>query len=253
MGLIKKFIGKIIYALGKGISAVIDGLIGLIENMVVYIGSFFKGCLALMSMGGCLFFLLFANLGIRILRYPGALSILLFLLVFLMFGGKLVSYLKYVRYIVREYLYNTGNYLSDNIRYKYRAFREFKEAYRRAEEERIREQQRRYYEQQRQWEERFKQQWYQQHSQRGQGNYGYGGQGYANPTIDFKSKYERSCDILGVPYSADKDQIKKAYRSKAKEYHPDLSKAPDATKIFQEISAAYEFLSDSNIQRYKSI
>ena len=71
-----------------------------------------------------------------------------------------------------------------------------------------------------------------------------------NPTLDFKNKFERSCDILGVPYDADRQQIKTAYRKKAKEYHPDLSKLPDATKRFQELNTAHEFLSDENLQRY---
>ncbi|SET64507.1 DnaJ domain-containing protein [Natronincola peptidivorans] len=259
MRLIKKILGKVLYGIAKMISAIMDFFIQLIVNMVVFVGSFFKGCLALMSMGGCLFFLLFANLGLRILMHPMGLSTILFLLAFLMFGGKLAAYLKYIKYIITEFLFNTANYLMDGINYQYKGFNEFKEAYRKAEEDRIREQQQRYYEQQRKWEERFKQQWYQQHHQGGQGAYGghsrqgsYG-QGFINPNVEFKNKYERSCDIIGVPYDADKAQMKSAYRKKAKEYHPDLSKAPNATEIFQEISAAYEFLSDEHIQRYKNI
>jgi DnaJ-domain-containing protein 1 len=262
MRLIKKILGKILYGTAKMISAIIDSLINLIENMVLLAGRFFKGCLALMSMGGCLFFLLFANLGLRILANPVGLSIILFLFTFLLFGGRFVSFLKYQKYIITEFLFNTANYLMDGKAHGYKPFNHYKEAYKKAEEERIREEQRRYYEQQRQWEERFKQQWYQQNSQRGQGPYGsYGGygsqgtygQGYVNPAVDFKNKYEKSCDILGVSYDADKQQIKSAYRRKAKEYHPDLSKLPDATKRFQEITAAHEFLSDDNIQRYKNI
>ncbi|MBU5675284.1 DnaJ domain-containing protein [Alkaliphilus sp. MSJ-5] len=259
MKIIKKISGKILYGTAKVISAIIDGLIHLIENIVLYTGKFLKGCLVIVSMGGCLLFLLFANLGFRILANPIGFLTILILLGFLMLGGKLASYLKYQKYIITEFLFNTANYLMDEEKYKYKTFNHYKEAYKRAEEERIREEQRRYYEQQRQWEERFKQQWYQQNYQRGQGGYGgYGsqgsyGQGYVNPTVDFKNKYERSCDILGVSYDADKQQIKSAYRRKAKEYHPDLSKLPDATKRFQEITAAYEFLSDDNIQRYKNI
>ncbi|AKL96998.1 chaperone protein DnaJ [Clostridium aceticum] len=259
MRLIKKFLGEILRGIAKVIGTIIDSLVQLIENMVLFVGSFFKGCLALMSMGGCLFFLIFANLGFRILMNSMGLSILLFLLVFLMFGGKFVSYLKYLKYITTEFLYNTANYLIDGTNHQYKAFNEYKAAYKKAEEDKIREQQRRYYEQQRKWEEGCKQQWYQQNHQSGQRTYGgYSNQGsyghsFVNPTVEFKNRYERSCDILGVAYDADKTQIKSAYRKKAKEYHPDLCKAPNATKIFQEITAAYEFLSDDNIQQYKNI
>ena len=46
--------------------------------------------------------------------------------------------------------------------------------------------------------------------------------------------------VLGVSKSATDDEIKKAYRKKARQYHPDVNKAPDATKKFQEINEAYE-------------
>lgn len=256
MRLIKKISGKILHRITKIISVIMDSLIHLIENLVLFVGSFFKGCLALISMGGCLFFLLFANLAFRILMSPVGLSTVLFLLSFLIFGGKFASYLKYLKYITTEFLYNTANYLMDQANYKYKAFNEYKADYKKAEEDRIREQQQRYYQQQREWEERFKQQWYYQNYQSGQSSGGYGqgryGHDFINSNVEFKNKYERCCDIIGVAYDADKSQIKSAYREKAKEYHPDLSKIPNATKIFQEITAAYEFLNDKNIQLYKN-
>ncbi len=53
-------------------------------------------------------------------------------------------------------------------------------------------------------------------------------------------------DILGVDRDASKDEIKKAYRKKAKKYHPD--KNPDNTEEarekFRKISEAYEVLAD---------
>jgi molecular chaperone DnaJ len=51
-------------------------------------------------------------------------------------------------------------------------------------------------------------------------------------------------EILGVQKNASKDEIKKAYRQKAKEYHPDLNKSPDAEAKFKEAAEAYEVLSD---------
>lgn len=51
-------------------------------------------------------------------------------------------------------------------------------------------------------------------------------------------------DVLGVSRDASDDEIKKAYRSLAKKYHPDINKAPDAEEKFKEINEAYEVLSD---------
>jgi hypothetical protein len=49
--------------------------------------------------------------------------------------------------------------------------------------------------------------------------------------------------ILGVDYTADKDEIKKAYRVLAKKYHPDMNPSPGADEIFMEITEAYDMLS----------
>ena len=256
---IKKICGKIVYTIAKALSVMMETLIQLIETMVLLVRSISKGCLALVSMGGCLFFLLIIGpLGLRILMDPVALATILFFLIFPIFGTKLVSYLKYMKYSITEFLFNLANYLIDGTNYQYRSFSEYKTAYKKAEEEKLRKQQERYYRQQREWEERLRQ-WQQQNFQReqrsygdfrSQGNYGHS---YGNPITEFKNKYERSCDVLGVSYNVDKYQIKLAYRRKAKKYHPDINKAPDATKMFQEINDAYEFLNDDNIQRYKNI
>lgn len=57
--------------------------------------------------------------------------------------------------------------------------------------------------------------------------------------------------VLGVPESADADQIKKAYRKLAKKHHPDANPDdPRSAERFKEISEAYGVLSDKE-QRSK--
>lgn len=52
-------------------------------------------------------------------------------------------------------------------------------------------------------------------------------------------------EVLGVSKSANDAEIKKAYRSLAKKYHPDVNKEADAENKFKEVQEAYEVLSDS--------
>ena len=51
-------------------------------------------------------------------------------------------------------------------------------------------------------------------------------------------------DILGVSKNASKEEIKKAYRKLALQYHPDRNKTSKANDKFKEINEAYEVLSD---------
>ncbi|MEX1021626.1 MAG: molecular chaperone DnaJ [Dehalococcoidia bacterium] len=50
--------------------------------------------------------------------------------------------------------------------------------------------------------------------------------------------------VLGIPRDASSDDVKKAYRRLAMEFHPDRNKAADAETRFKQINAAYEVLSD---------
>lgn len=51
-------------------------------------------------------------------------------------------------------------------------------------------------------------------------------------------------EVLGLSKGASDAEIKKAYRSLAKKYHPDVNKAKDAEVKFKEINEAYGVLSD---------
>lgn len=135
--------------------------------------------------------------------------------------------------------------------------RKYEEQRRRDEEERRRRQE---YENER-WRQIFEEYFeragrnaggYQGGSQ-GSNNGGYRPGGGYNPFPQFKQQYESACDVLGVPYSADYSQIKSAYRKLAKKYHPDLSTENNAEEMFKKINNAFEFLSEENVRRYKSI
>jgi curved DNA-binding protein len=55
-------------------------------------------------------------------------------------------------------------------------------------------------------------------------------------------KYVDYYAALGLPRDATLDQIKKAYRTLARQHHPDMSKAPDAEEKFKNAAAAYATL-----------
>ena len=53
-------------------------------------------------------------------------------------------------------------------------------------------------------------------------------------------------EVLGVGQEATADEIKKAYRSRARDVHPDTSDHEDAEERFKQLNEAYEVLSDSD-------
>ncbi|MDY0256104.1 DnaJ domain-containing protein [Gudongella oleilytica] len=253
MRIIKKITGKVIYAFGQFLSAIFDLFIWIAGTAVGLVAGIARAAAALIGMGGCLLiFLLSTPAGLLLLLNPVTLMAIVFFIVFPILGYKFISFLKYLKYIVTEYLFDLGSYLMDG-KGQHKSFSEYGHKYQRMEEERIsRERAERQQQQQKEWEERFRQwQSYQQQSQQ-QGGY-YRQQPYSNPMTEFRSRYEKACSTLGVGTDTDKYQVKLAYRKKAKEYHPDINHSPDATKRFQEINEAYEFLSDENIERYKQM
>jgi molecular chaperone DnaJ len=53
-------------------------------------------------------------------------------------------------------------------------------------------------------------------------------------------------EILGVSRNASDDDVRTAFRKLARQYHPDVSKEPDAEEKFKEINEAYGVLSDTD-------
>lgn len=51
-------------------------------------------------------------------------------------------------------------------------------------------------------------------------------------------------EVLGLSKGASADDIKKAYRNLARQYHPDVNKEPNAEAKFKEVKEAYDTLSD---------
>jgi curved DNA-binding protein CbpA len=55
--------------------------------------------------------------------------------------------------------------------------------------------------------------------------------------------------ILGVSRFADADEVRRAFRTKAKQLHPDLNNNPRAIEEFKRINEAYQVLHDSEKRR----
>lgn len=64
-------------------------------------------------------------------------------------------------------------------------------------------------------------------------------------TVNTYTMQEQSFyDILGIPNTASKEEITKAYRKLALKWHPDRNPAPEARDKFEKITQAYETLTD---------
>jgi len=70
--------------------------------------------------------------------------------------------------------------------------------------------------------------------------------GYDQPRsrVRLRSSVGDPWKVLGVDQGASPAEIKRAYRRRALKEHPDVNKAPDAKERWQELSQAYDILSD---------
>ncbi len=71
---------------------------------------------------------------------------------------------------------------------------------------------------------------------------------YVSSTPDLKQAMNYY-EVLGVPRDADTASIKRAFRSRAKQLHPDVNKAARAEKDFQLVNEAYQVLADGEKRR----
>ena len=65
---------------------------------------------------------------------------------------------------------------------------------------------------------------------------------YSKPTGNRNDPFE----VLGVPESASKQEIKDAYLKLSKSLHPDLNKSPNASEEFQRVKKAFDELSNGS-------
>ncbi|MDO4779165.1 MAG: DnaJ domain-containing protein [Tissierellia bacterium] len=253
----KKLWGKFLFGLSRFLEIVFDGLIRFSE-FIIFTGKLVRGFFLPFILVAAVSFFMFPPLFLIFLTqwgitlFVGAVLIMLIPVI----GKKLSNSLEYAKYVVTEYLYDYSDYyrFDKNVKgrfsdYSNKYYRKKDEEYRRKTEERQRQESERW---QKIFEEFYRQQRQYGEYNRGYRNYG-GNSNQYNPFSDFKSKYEKACDILGVHYNTDIYEVKLNYRKLAKKYHPDLNSERDAAEKFKEITDAYEFLSEDNINRYKNM
>ena len=285
-----KILGYFYKGLGKFFDLLLTLLIVIVNIAVDLFSAIRRFFLYIISMGGCLIILLLLNpFAWRGLSQNNWLYTLIVLaLIVPLLGNVSESFLKYAHYMVTEFFYDRADHYLlgkenefESISGYGRAYWEKKERERLRQEEEKRKQREEEFNQRfkdfggftwtsfddfSEFEEFFRQAGYGGFYENQGGTYGnnYGGS-YGNnyggsssssrpgASYGFKDQYEKACDTLGVNYSADKYEIKLAYRKMAKKYHPDLNKEAGAKEKFQEINAAYEFLNDTNIEMYKKM
>jgi hypothetical protein len=137
MNILKKIAGKILDAVSQLISIILDALIAIIEFAVILVNTIGRGLISFIGLGGCLIFFLLGPFGIFLLMNPIVLFSLLLFVIFPILGTKFVSYLKYVKYMLTEYLFDYASYLIHGKNKRFASFAEYGNKYRKAEEARM--------------------------------------------------------------------------------------------------------------------
>ena len=277
-----KILGYFYRALGKFFDLVLTFLIVIVNIAVDLFSAVRRLFLYVISMGGCLIIILLLNpFAWQGLARNKWLSTLIILAIFVpLLGNVSESFLKYIHYMVTEFFYDRADHYLLGKENEFESISGYGRAYwEKKERERIRQEEEKRKRREEEFRERFKDfggftwttfddfsqfdEFFRQEGFGGfyenqggsyESNYG-GNYGNSSSTsgYGFKDQYESACDTLGVNYSADKYEVKLAYRKMAKKYHPDLNKEEGAKEKFQKINAAYEFLNDSNIEMYKKM
>lgn len=247
-----KIYGNFFKGVGVALDYIFEFLIAVFSLLTELSRSFRSLLLSVLFFGGCFIFLIlwipmsFRSTG----GVPWPLIVIL-ILVFPIIGSLAVTRLKYIQYMVTEYFYERADYYLLGKEVTYETMGDYGSRYkRRMEAERRRkERAQAAFEEElfrRQFEAFFNQ-------QQNYGGYDGGAYSGAQSGYDggFKEKYEAAIRRLGLHVDADKYEIRLAYKRLAKKYHPDLNPEEDTTKVFQEINAAHDFLTDDAVARYK--
>lgn len=262
-----KIIGQINRVIGIFLDYLFEFVISIVNAFVTIFKSVQQILAGFLLFGGCLFILILLN-PFFLKRTRGLPLFLLLVMVFPIIGKVAVSYLKYLQYLVTENFYeraddyllgkDRGNNVLGN--YGFREQRRLERARQEAQQRAWEQAEQRRREQEEAFRQVFEEfirgggsfQWHYGPNTGQDQSYGsqQTGQGRYTSPSQFKNQYEGACEVLGLPYTADKYEIRLAYRQKAKEYHPDLNKSENATEMFQKVNAANEFLSDENIKIY---
>ncbi|WP_072470416.1 DnaJ domain-containing protein [Urinicoccus massiliensis] len=259
-----KFLGHVNQGIGVFVDYLLSALITVVSILVNIFGSLKDLLTAALTFGGCFLFLVFSN----VLMFSRYSFIFLLIFVFPFIGKVAVSYLKYLQYMVTEYFYEKADFYLQGKDASFDSMGDYGRRYKRMQEqERIRQEQEWMRQEQTRraaQEEAYRRQWEEFARSFGdQFTYGYGnresyggyqGAGQGGPgSLGFVDQYEKAAGVLGISPLADKYEVKLAYRKLAKKYHPDINKDPSATKKFQEINDAYEFMNEDNMNRYRQM
>lgn len=262
----KKFFGKFLHGLATVIGTIFTVLINFM-NILVMTFEGIRSLLAVVFMLGCSTFIFLPTL---LLFLPSKVWMAIFVIMIIpVLGPSFISFLRYGNYVLTEWMYDRANSLITGKKQGFDSLGDYSEKY---INDRQKERQRAAEEEARARQERMNDYFedifgnftyyetrdFSQGDFSGFGNYqnqgGYQGgyQNYGVNDLGFKKKYEKSCQTLDLPLNTDIYQVKLNYRKLAKKYHPDLNKEPGAKEKFQEVNAAYEFLSEDNIKKYKN-